>query len=77
MPLSPVDVLLSESDSNLLASHFRSEQRARIARDLSTENEILGQYVETGNLEFWFKNLLSSVKMAIASSVNGTNEDGH
>lgn len=77
MPLSPVDVLLSESDSNLLASRFRSEQRARIARDLSAENEILGQYVEVGNLEFWFKDLLSSVEMAIASSVNGANEDGH
>ena len=77
MPLSPVDVLLSESDSNILVSRFRLEQRARIARDLSVENEVLGQYVEAGNLEFWFKDLLSSVKMAIASSVNGTNEGGH
>ena len=77
MPLSPVDVLLSESDSNILVSRFRLEQRARIARDLSVENEVLGQYVEDGNLEFWFKDLLSYVEMAIASSVNGTNEDRH
>lgn len=65
VPLSPMDVLLSESDSILFSSRFRPEQRARITRDLEKENEILCRYLEAGNLEFWFKNLLSSAEMAI------------
>lgn len=65
MPLSPVEVLLSVSDSILLSSHFRPEQRARITRDLEKENEIFCRYLEAGNLEFWFKNLLSSAEMAV------------
>ncbi|KAI9369979.1 Non-repetitive/WGA-negative nucleoporin C-terminal-domain-containing protein [Aspergillus egyptiacus] len=60
VPTCPQDVLLSDSDSALLSSRFRPEQRARITRDLQKENAILSKYIETGELGFWFKNLFSS-----------------
>jgi nuclear pore complex protein Nup133 len=54
-------VFLNEVDSTLLSSRFRPEQRARFSRDLNQENTTLSQYVEQGELEFWFKNFLSSI----------------
>ncbi|KAL4879833.1 Non-repetitive/WGA-negative nucleoporin C-terminal-domain-containing protein [Aspergillus karnatakaensis] len=63
VPTSPRDLFLNESDSILLSSRFRPEQRARYTRDLDEENAILSQYIEKGELEFWFKNYLSSAKI--------------
>ncbi|KAL4929628.1 putative nuclear pore complex subunit Nup133 [Aspergillus undulatus] len=70
IPTRPQDVLLGDSDSALLASRFRPEQRARVARDLDEENSSLSQYIEKGELEFWFKNLLSSAKKIISQAPN-------
>jgi len=60
-PLSPADVLMVESESEVLVSRFRPEQRARVAIDLKRENDLLQGYIKTGQLDFWFQNLLSSV----------------
>lgn len=74
MPSSPNDVLLSESDSDAISSHFRSEQWTQVARDLNKEDEELRHYIETGNLNFWVKDLLSSAKL---DAVPGNNDDRH
>ncbi|RDW59400.1 putative nuclear pore complex subunit Nup133 [Aspergillus mulundensis] len=60
VPVRPQDVLMNDCEAALLASRFRPEQRSRIARDLEQENSTLLNYVEKGELEFWFKQLLSS-----------------
>lgn len=73
MPSSPNDVLLSESDCDAISSHFRSEQRTQVARDLNREDEELRHYIETGNLNFWFKDLLSSAEL---DAVSPGNNDG-
>ncbi|KAL4783252.1 Non-repetitive/WGA-negative nucleoporin C-terminal-domain-containing protein [Aspergillus varians] len=70
-PTRPHDVLLNDSDSVLLTSRFRPEQRARISRDLDQENTILSQYIENGELEFWFKNLLESAGKLTSPSIDG------
>lgn len=57
--------MLSEQESQILYSEFRSEQRGRISRDLNNENETLCRYMESGNLEFWFKNLFAQIVAAI------------
>ncbi|KAI9923395.1 hypothetical protein MW887_009365 [Aspergillus wentii] len=67
MPFSPSEVILSKSDSDLLVSRYRSEQRTRIARDLDREDEIFGGYLEKGELGFWFKNLITSAEAAAIS----------
>ncbi|KAL4993469.1 Non-repetitive/WGA-negative nucleoporin C-terminal-domain-containing protein [Aspergillus recurvatus] len=61
-PTRPQDVLLNDADSALISSRFRPEQRARITRDLDQENATLLRYIEKGELEFWFKSLLSSAE---------------
>ncbi|KAL6236326.1 hypothetical protein BDW75DRAFT_113621 [Aspergillus navahoensis] len=61
-PTRPQDVLLNDADSALISSRFRPEQRARISRDLEQENSTLLRYIEKGELEFWFKSLLSSAE---------------
>lgn len=45
------------------------EQRTQIARDLNKEDGELRHYIETGNLDFWFKELLSSAEMIVAPPV--------
>ncbi|KAL4935756.1 hypothetical protein BDV06DRAFT_120780 [Aspergillus oleicola] len=70
-PTRPQDVLLNDSDSVLLTSRFRPEQRARIARDLDQENSVLSKYIEKSELEFWFKDLLSAAKQQTSQSPNG------
>jgi len=67
VPISPTDVTLSESELDVLCSQFRSEQRAQVARDLVKESETLCRYMELGNLEFWFKDLLSFAQVVTAS----------
>ncbi|KAL4912099.1 Non-repetitive/WGA-negative nucleoporin C-terminal-domain-containing protein [Aspergillus aurantiobrunneus] len=69
-PARPQDVLLNDSDSALLSSRFRPEQRARISHDLDRENAILSEYIEKGELEFRFKDLLSSAEKVTSQSVN-------
>ncbi|CBF77824.1 hypothetical protein AN4293.2 [Aspergillus nidulans FGSC A4] len=61
-PTRPQDVLLNDSDSALISSRFRPEQRARIIRDLERENSTLLRYIEKSELECWFKSLLSSAE---------------
>lgn len=62
VPNGPHDVLLSDSDADLITTRFPPERRARISRDLARENEILLQQIEKGKLNFWFKNLFDSAK---------------
>ncbi|KAL4801278.1 Non-repetitive/WGA-negative nucleoporin C-terminal-domain-containing protein [Aspergillus unguis] len=69
-PSRPQDVLLSDSDAALLTSRFRPEQRARMTRDLEQENAILNRYIEEGELEFWFKNLLASARNIMSTEVD-------
>lgn len=57
MPLSPVESLMADSDSEILLSRFNSEQKSRVAVDLQVENDILRRYIEVGKLDFWFQNL--------------------
>ncbi|KAL3473734.1 Non-repetitive/WGA-negative nucleoporin C-terminal-domain-containing protein [Aspergillus californicus] len=70
IPTCPEDVIMTDSDSVLLSSRFRPEQRARISHDLGKENALLSQYIEKGELDFWFKNLLSSAVKVTSHSVN-------
>lgn len=60
---------MGESDSDILVSRFRPEQRARLTADLRRENDLLREYMDIGKLDFWFQELLSSVESQ-ASSVS-------
>lgn len=62
--------MLNESDLDFILSSYPQEQRGRICRDLSRENDILRQRIEEGKLEFWYRKLLISVEEAVASSAN-------
>jgi nuclear pore complex protein Nup133 len=70
LPTSPEEVLLNDSDSALLSSRFRPEQRARITQDLEHENSILAKYIEKGGLRFWFKSLLASAEKATTNPIS-------
>jgi nuclear pore complex protein Nup133 len=67
-PLSPAEALMSESESEVLVSRFRPEQRARIALDLQREDDLLRQYIEAGKLDFWYQNLLSTADARSSAS---------
>lgn len=58
---------MGESDSEVLVSRFRPEQRARLAADLRRENDLLREYIDIGKLDFWFQELLSSVESRASS----------
>jgi nuclear pore complex protein Nup133 len=60
-PVSPAEALMADSESDILVSRFRPEQRARVATDLQREDDLLRDYIETGKLDFWFQNLLESI----------------
>lgn len=64
---------MADSESEILVSRFRPEQQARVAADLKREDALLRRYIETGQLDFWFKNVLASVK---TESVSNANTDG-
>ncbi|KAH1972519.1 hypothetical protein LV164_008735 [Aspergillus fumigatus] len=68
VPSSPLDVVLNESDLDFILSSYPQEQRNRICRDLSKENDILLQRIEEGKLEFWYRKLLISAEEAVSSS---------
>ncbi|KAJ5319420.1 uncharacterized protein N7506_012124 [Penicillium brevicompactum] len=70
MPLSPVESLMADSDSEILLSRFNSEQKSRVAVDLQVENNILRRYIEVGKLDFWFQNLRETAE-AQSSVPNG------
>lgn len=70
MPLSPVESLMADSDSEILLSRFNSEQKSRVALDLQAENDILRRYIEVGKLDFWFQNLRETAG-AQSSGPNG------
>ena len=65
-PLSPAEALMTDSDSDILVSRFRPEQKARVASDLQTENDILRQCIEVGKLDFWFQNLRETAEVHIS-----------
>ncbi|OOF97701.1 hypothetical protein ASPCADRAFT_204979 [Aspergillus carbonarius ITEM 5010] len=80
VPTTPHDVLLSDSEADLITSRFPPERRVRISRDLARENEILQQHIEKGRLDFWFKNLVDSVEtvpqgLAVASVSDDRNSN--
>jgi nuclear pore complex protein Nup133 len=52
-PVSPAEALMADSESDILVSRFRPEQRARVATDLQREDDLLRDYIETGKLDFW------------------------
>jgi nuclear pore complex protein Nup133 len=58
---------MGESESDILVSRFRSEQRARVAADLRREDDLLRKYIDVGKLDFWFQELLSSVESQVSS----------
>lgn len=70
LPTRPQDVLLNESDSALLSSRFRPEQRTRISHDLYQENAILSRYIEKEELGFLFKNIHESARKMRSLSVD-------
>lgn len=65
-PLSPAEALMTDSDSDILVSRFRPEQKSRVATDLQTENDILRQCIEIGKLDFWFQNLRETAEVHIS-----------
>ncbi|KAJ5931296.1 hypothetical protein N7516_005785 [Penicillium verrucosum] len=65
-PLSPAEALMTDSDSDILVSRFRPEQKSRVATDLQTENDILRQCIEVGKLDFWFQNLRETAEVHIS-----------
>jgi nuclear pore complex protein Nup133 len=71
VPLSPTEALLADSDSDILVSRFRAEQKSRVALDLQTESNILRRYIEVGKLDFWFQNLRETAE-AQSSGPSGT-----
>lgn len=60
---------MADSEPDILVSRFRAEQQARVSADLKREDELLRRFIETGKLDFWFQNLLTSVKTEKASGV--------
>ncbi|KAJ5150546.1 Nucleoporin N terminal [Penicillium coprophilum] len=65
-PLSPAEALMTDSDSEILVSRFRPEQKSRVASDLKTENDILRECIEVGKLDFWFQNLRETAEVHIS-----------
>ncbi|CAI7642083.1 unnamed protein product [Penicillium glandicola] len=65
-PLRPAEALMTDSDSDILVSRFRPEQKSRVASDLQTENDILRQCIEVGKLDFWFQNLRETAEVHIS-----------
>jgi nuclear pore complex protein Nup133 len=65
---------MADSEPDILVSRFRPEQQARVSADLKREDELLRQFIETGKLDFWFQNLLASIKTEKAS---GAMTDGN
>lgn len=60
---------MAESDSDILLSRFRPEQRIRLAADLRREDDLLREYIDVGKLDFWFQELLTSVESQAASAL--------
>ena len=75
-PLSPAEALMADSESDILLSRFRPEQKARLTTDLMRENELLHEYIEIGKLDFWFQDLLASTGSQAPGSIpdSGDNE---
>lgn len=59
---------MAETDSDILVSRFRSEQKSRVALDLQTENDYLRQCIEVGKLDFWFQNLRETAEVQTSPS---------
>lgn len=68
IPSSPSDVLLSESEVEVILSRFPLERRSRINRDLSRENEVLHKQITKGQLDFWFRRLVASAEETAVST---------
>ncbi|KAJ5570367.1 uncharacterized protein N7459_009797 [Penicillium hispanicum] len=61
-PLAPSEALMADSESEILVSRFRPEQRARVITDLRREDEILREYINVGRLDFWYQDLRASIE---------------
>ncbi|CAG8066560.1 unnamed protein product [Penicillium olsonii] len=70
-PMSPSEALMADSDSDILLSRFRPEQKSRVALDLEVENDVLRRYIEIGKVDFWFQNLRETAE-AQSSPPNDT-----
>ncbi|KAJ5541997.1 Nucleoporin Nup133/Nup155-like [Penicillium sp. DV-2018c] len=66
--ITPAEALMADSDADILVSRFRIEQKARVALDLKTENDILRQCIEVGKLDFWFQNLRETAEVQTSTS---------
>lgn len=53
---------MAGSELEILVSRFRAEQQAQVISDLKREDDLLRQFIETGKLDFWFQNLVASIK---------------
>ena len=62
---------MADSDSDILLSRFRPEQKSRVALDLEVENDVLRRYIEIGKVDFWFQNLRETAE-AQSSPPNDT-----
>lgn len=74
-PLAPMEAMMADSESEILVSRFRPEQQARVAADLKREDALLRRYIETGQLDFWFQNVLASVKTESTSDASTYGKD--
>jgi nuclear pore complex protein Nup133 len=60
---------MAPSETDVLLSRFRPEQKARLAADLMRENELLHEYIKIGKLDFWFQDLLGSAGSQVSGSI--------
>lgn len=60
---------MAPSETDVLLSRFRPEQKARLAADLIRENELVHEYIEIGKLDFWFQDLLISAGFQVSGSI--------
>ncbi|CAG8056789.1 unnamed protein product [Penicillium salamii] len=76
VPLSPAEALMADSDSDILLSRFRPEQKSRVALDLQVENDLLRRYMEVGKVDFWFQNLRETAEAQSSAPVEASGGDG-
>ncbi|PYI30497.1 hypothetical protein BP00DRAFT_495912 [Aspergillus indologenus CBS 114.80] len=79
IPQAPEDVILSESELDLLTARLSPERRPHIHRDLERENLLVSHYIESGKLDFWFKTLsefAQALQRGAAGKVQSLESDG-
>lgn len=66
---------MADSESEILVSRFRPEQRTRLAADLEREDDLLREYIELGKLDFWFQEILVSTGPQASSELVAPSAD--